>query len=268
MEGSYVKEEGNAELWETIFAKGHPDLSKQHRFHARLPRDPRCRLCLAPFAGWGGWWVRWWGKKKPSARNKHYCNACDGFLDAFPGGAEVELTILFVDIRESVVTAQGMSPAEVSENINRFLDKATEVLTDHDGFILAFYGDCIVAVWPPGFVGINHASKAMLAADVLIRKETILDRNGERIPVGVGVHTDTVYIGTVEAARGLFRDVSIFGHGVNLTARLASAAARGEALVSADTIAASRRDSEDIELQIFDLKGIKTPVSAARISHP
>lgn len=49
-----------------------------------LPAPPRCRLCLVPFAGIGGWLMRRRGKA-PSSRNPHCCNACDRFLDAFPG---------------------------------------------------------------------------------------------------------------------------------------------------------------------------------------
>ena len=49
MSTSYEQQSGNEDLWKQVFGAGHPDLVKQHRFHARLPRDPRCKLCFAPF---------------------------------------------------------------------------------------------------------------------------------------------------------------------------------------------------------------------------
>lgn len=259
-EEAYVKEDGNEELWHTIFAVGHPDLSKQQSFHGKLPKDPRCRLCNAPFSGLGGLYMRFRGKKE-SSRNKHYCNACDGFLETFPGGAEVEMSLLFADIRSSTAYAEKAGPQAASARVNRFLDAATQTITDNDGFILAFYGDCIVAVWPPGFVGPDHAGKALETAKALSRT---IGTGADSIPVGVGVHSGEVYIGTVQAAQGLFRDVSVFGLNVNITARLAAAAGAGEAIAS--QALAERAGATDQAFEAHDLKGISDPVMATRLN--
>ena len=258
MTETFTKEDGNTELWHTIFAVGHPDLSKQQEFHAKLPRDPRCRLCNAPFAGLGGLYMRFRGKVA-SSRNENYCNACDGFLDAYPGGAEVEMSMLFADIRNSTAFAESAGPKAASDRVNRFLDSATKAITDNDGFILAFYGDCIVAVWPPGFSGPDHAQMAVKAAREIAGHARA---SAEAAPVGVGVHKGTVYIGTVQAAKGLFRDVSIFGAEVNVTARLAASAAAGEALASKEILDAAGGTGE---MKPFDLKGISRPVEAATL---
>ena len=253
-----VQEDGNAEVWATIFGPGgHPDLKKQHGLHRWLPTKPRCRLCLVPFAGLGGWWMAKRGKA-PSSRNPHYCAACDGFLETFPGGAEVEMTLLYVDIRNSVAAAEGAAPADVSGRVNRFLDSATGIITEHDGFIMAFYGDCVVAAFPPGFTGEDHARKAVTAARALTRTFAA----GGDIPAGTGVHTGPVYIGTVAAGQGTFRDVSIFGHTVNVTARLASEAGAGEALISGDTLALA---GESMTTEPMALKGMSEEVSVARL---
>ena len=254
------REDGNRELWATIFGPGgHPALSKQHWLHRKLPRDPRCRLCLVPFSGLGGWIMGKRGKA-PSSRNPHYCAACDGFLEAFPGGAEVEMSVLFVDVRGSVGAAETMPPADVSARINGFLERGTALITAHDGFIMAFYGDCIVAVFPPGFCGEGHAQKAIAAAKALCRIE-----GDDPVPLGVGVHTGPVYIGTVQAARGLFRDVSIFGHAVNICARLAANAPPHSAVISADCFTAAGQQVPE-EAENYTLKGASEGVRAAVVT--
>lgn len=257
MTETFVQEDGNTELWHTIFAEGHPELAKQHRLHAMMPSPPRCRLCLAPFGGVGGWIMRRRGKA-PSSRNPHFCSACDGFLETFPGGAEVTMSLLFVDVRGSTGYAAEASPQEVSARINRFLDHATRTITDHDGFIMAFYGDCVVADWPPGFAGPDHAKKALAAARALAHGGT------GAVPAGTAVHCGPVYISTVQAAKGLFRDVSIFGAEVNLTARLAAQARPGEALATLAVLRAAGEDGLDTEP--FALKDFDLPVMAARLS--
>jgi adenylate cyclase len=265
MNETYQQQTGNEELWHTIFAEGHPELNKQHWLHKKLPHNPRCKLCRVPFAGIGGWIMRRRGKGV-SSRNPNFCNACDGFIEAYPGGAEDDMSILFVDIRNSTQYADGAAPADVSRRVNAFLDAATEMITDEDGFIMAFYGDCVVAAWPPGFSGKDHAEKALKAAREMSDNTNIVDENGEAIPVGIGVHTGKVYIGTVEAAKGLFRDVSIFGQNVNLTARLASTAKASEALVSEATMQAAGNTATDMENRTLELKGLSEPVTAFVIS--
>jgi len=262
MTDTFAPDDGNAELWYQIFADGHPDLKKQHTFHSKLPQDPRCRLCLVPFRGIGGWYMRLRGKK-PSSRNPHYCNACDGFLDAFPGGAEVNMSVLYVDIRNSVPTAEALPPVDVSRRINAFLDRTTRVITDNDGFIMAFYGDCVVAVWPPGFVGSGHAAKALATAKQVVARGALRDHLGQEIPVGAAVHSGPVQISTVTAGKGQFRDVSIFGHNVNVTARLAGAAGAGEALASIDTVTAAGETTGN--RRKYDLKGVTETIEAVAL---
>lgn len=260
MAEQYEQQQGNEGLWNTIFADGHPDLQKQQWLHRKLPLKPRCRMCLVPFKGIGGWIMRMRGRGQNS-RNPHYCNACDKFLEAYPGGAEIEMSILYVDIRNSTEYTQSNEAADVSRRINVFLNEATRIITDRDGFIMAFYGDCIVAAWPPGFSGENHGLKAQQAAIDLVRNKNMIDSSGEPIPVGVGVHSGNVFIGTVTALQGSFRDVSIFGSNVNLTARLASQAAASQALGSAENIIASGKEPASFSSETVELKGFAEPVA-------
>lgn len=265
MNEAYEQQDGNAELWQQVFGVGHPDLAKQQRFHRKLPHDPRCKLCFAPFRGIGGAYMRFKGKS-PSSRNPNFCNACDGFLEAFPGGAEVEMSIIFVDIRNSTSFAEGVAPAAVGIRVNAFLNAATQAIIKADGFILAFYGDCVVGVWPPGFSGPDHAAKALAAARDLARNVKVRVGADDQVPYGIGVHSGPVFIGTVQAAKGLFRDVSIFGRDVILTARLAATAGPAEALVSTATLTAAGETPDQAAIRSLDLKGIADPVQALSVT--
>lgn len=265
MNKTYEQQQGNMELWQQIFSEGHPALLKQHWIHKKLPLKPRCRLCLVPFRGIGGWIMRKRGKA-PNSRNPNYCNACDKFLQAYPGGSEVEMSVLFADIRQSTQFADAADAAAVGQRINQFLDIVTKIIADHDGFIMAFYGDCIVAAWPPGFSGNQHAQKAQQAAKTIVSSKKMTDTNGKKIPVGVGVHSGKVFIGTVSAMQGTFRDVSIFGINVNIAARLASQAVAGQALVSEANILTAGTQLTTETLQEFELKGISESVKACVLS--
>lgn len=265
MSEQYEQQQGNEELWKTIFGVGHPDLLKQQWLHQKLPQKPRCRLCLAPFKGIGGWFMRRKGKA-PNSRNPNYCNACDSFLETFPGGAEVDMSVLYVDIRQSTEYSQSHKTADVSQRINHFLSEATRIITDNDGFIMAFYGDCVVAAWPPGFSGNDHAQKVFKTAQQLVKDKNMVDSAGDPIPIGVGIHTGPVYIGTVTALQGSFRDISIFGNSVNLAARLASQASAMQALSTQENIVATGQKPDSYENDSVELKGFSEPVKAYTIS--
>ena len=225
-------ENPNEPLWRQIFQDGHPYLQKQHKLHTWLPSPPRCRLCLVPFSGLGGWVMRRRGRS-PSDRNEHYCTACDGFLDANPGGAEVEMTLLFADIRQSGKMAAELGTAAFAAKVNRFYDAVIDILMDTDGFVVELRGDCVAGAYPPGFSGADHAAKAIKAAKRIVER-----KRGDDPEFGVGVHTGPVFIGTVSAAGGRLNEISVFGDAVNMAAHLGDVAGPGEALISTEAAVA------------------------------
>ena len=94
------------------------------RFWRSLPSPPRCKLCLRPFDGPGGAVMRMVGLG-PWEKNPKYCRGCYQDIDANHGGAEVELSMLFADVRGSTGIAEGMAPLEYSHLLNRFYEVAT-----------------------------------------------------------------------------------------------------------------------------------------------
>ena len=254
-----TQHEGNTELWRTVFADGHPVLAGKQKRYGMLPKDPRCKLCAAPFAGIGGWLLRRRGVSV-SERNPHYCNACDGFLDAFPGGAEVPMSMMMVDIRGSVVLSSQTSAQDFSRLVLAMRNDMAKILQETDGFLLEFQGDSVFAVWPPGFVGPDHARQSIRAAEMAARLFAATDQRGP-LPVGIGVHTGNIFIGTV-AVGGSMKGIGAFGLGVNILARLSAAAAPGEVLVSADTYAAAGLPIAE-PVRSETLKGLDTPVVVA-----
>ena len=57
------------------------------------------------------------------------------FVHKYPGGTEVELSMLFVDARGSTSIAEQMNAADFSRLMNRFYKAATEVLIRTDALL-------------------------------------------------------------------------------------------------------------------------------------
>lgn len=240
----------NQELWYTIFAEGHPLLKKYQRINKRLPSAPRCKLCHAPFRGIGGM-IMALTHRGPSHRNPRYCSKCDSFIRAFPGGAEVELSMVFVDVRGSTPLAERNSPTDYATLMTQFYTDATAAFIETEGFIMDVAGDEVFALYPPGFSGKDHAALAIRAAEKLLK----LSKQRNKLPMGIGVHTGNTFIGTVIGAEQGIADVRVLGDTVNTAARICSVAKVGEALVSAASCTAAGLPLTGESQRELELKG-------------
>ncbi len=246
------------EEWRMLLTGTHP-LNKRYRtLFGALPSNPRCKICKVPFGGAGGRVMRLVGTR-PSNFNPHYCNKCDEFARTHLGGAEVELTMLFADVRGSTTLAEQMDTGEFSRLISRFYEAASQVMTDTDALIDKLVGDQVDGFYTPGFNGENHAEIGLKAAMEILHCCGYGTEEGPWIPVGAGVHTGMAFIGAVGSVNGI-ADLTALGDAVNVAARLASSAGPGEILVSDETISAIGFRGEGLELRELILKGKTNPV--------
>ncbi len=248
-------------VWWFWFASSAFDVDKRlRRLFRVLPHDPRCKFCLAPFQGAGGAMVRLLFRKERSALNPSFCNMCDMASRKFPGGAEVEMSMLFADIRGSTVLSETMKPVEFSRLINRFYTEATKIIAREDGLVEKLAGDSVAAFWGTGFAGPNYIRRTIDTAQELARTMV-----RHEIPVGIGVHSGVAFFGAVGTPDGL-TDITAVGDEVNVAARLASKAAAGEIIVSERTIQAAGLDGSELAARSLELKGVGMPV-LVRVMH-
>jgi len=222
------------------------------RFWGRLPSPPRCKSCTRPFGGPGGVVMRAVGLG-PWAKNSKYCTGCFRVLRRSHGGAEIETSLLFADVRGSTALAEQMTPREFTRLMGRFYDTATEVLVRHDAIVDKFVGDEVIAIFIPGLAGQTHARRAVDAASDLLRQTGHGQPGGPWVPVGVGVNTGQAYVGAI--GDGPDTDMTAMGDVVNTTARLASAAGPGEILVTTSAAASAGLRTEDFPRRSLALKG-------------
>lgn len=243
------------EMWYKLLTGGEPLLGpRAHHLLGLIPANPRCKICNAPFRGIGAPLMRLMGKR-PSNKNPRFCTACNLFADKYAGGAEIELTMLFVDVRGSTTLAETMNATQFSRLMNRFYEAAINTLVHADAFIDKLVGDEVTALFIPGFAGKEHARRAVDASQALLRVTGYGESGGPWVPVGVGVHTGIAWVGSIAGASGAAADFTALGDNVNIAARLASKAGPGEALISEATCQAAQMEVQGLERRELDLKG-------------
>lgn len=259
-----MPERSVTEAWRHALCVGPPGVRWVYRALAALPGSPRCRSCAAPFAGAGALVARPLGLR-PWDRNPEFCEGCiKGLTKRGVGGAEIELSMLFSDVRGSTPMAERMSPTEFAATLERFYRAATDVLVRHEAWVDSFVGDEVIGMFVPALAGPDHAGRAVDAARALLRA-TGYDDGEPWIPIGTGVHTGIAYVGAV-GTEGQVMDIKALGDSVNTTARLASSAGEGEVLVSTATADAAGIDTSTLERRELELKGKAAPFEAFVIS--
>lgn len=169
--------------------------------------------------------------------------------------------MLFVDVRGSTKVAEGLRAAEFSHLMNQFYKATTGVLIKTNAFIDKFVGDEVIGLYFPLFTGRDHAGAAIKAARELLAVTKQAVAGHQTLPIGMGIHTGVAYVGTVSGTEGSVTDVTALGDNVNITARLASQAGAGEALVSEAAFTAAGVDPGTAEHRQLELKGKSEPVN-------
>ena len=185
--------------------------------------------------------------------NPLLCNRCLDSLAKHPGGAEVDVSVLFADIRGSTGLAEKVGAARFRQLLQSYYAKASSAIEASDGIVDKLLGDGVMALFIPVIAGENHRLRAIEAGRRVIRtvEESDLPRQGVR--VGAGVQSGTTFVGVLGSGEKL--DFSALGDVVNTAARLGGMAGPGELLVSADAWRAAGLLDQGLESRQLPIAG-------------
>ena len=228
-------------------------------YFSRLPTGPRCQLCGSPFQGFGGRVMRAIGKAQSMA-NPRLCNQCEKVMLEHHGGAEIPATMLFADIRGSTSIAEGMTPRDFHDLLDRYATVASATVFAHP----ASSTSSLATRSSPSS---RQSSGPITPRAPSMRRSSFLWRPGTATPAGrglrsAGVHTGRVWFGAV--GEGDHVELTALGDPVNVTARLAARAGAGDVLVSSEAAAAAGLGA-DLPRRSLDLKGRQDPVEVVTL---
>ena len=180
---------------------------------------------------------------------------------------EVEVSVLFSDIRGSSALAERLPAREVAAVIGKHLSAMAEVVLALGGMIDKFQGDSVMAVFGAPEPTSDHAERALLCAIAMQVRQAELNAEGwdadvPYLGVGIGVNTGRVIAGTVGGGGRL--EYTVVGDAVNVAQRLQSEAEGGEVVAAASTVrAAPGVACESIGPRF--VKGREEPVEVFRV---
>jgi adenylate cyclase len=141
------------------------------------------------------------------------------------GGQMREATIFFTDIRNYTTLSEGKRPEEVVSILNELFATIGKVVARHQGCIVDFIGDAVLAAFGAHKPNPDHAADAVATA---LEVQAELDRLNKawhkrdipHLQIGVGIHSGEVLAGIVGS--GQRRKFGVTGDTVNTGSRVES----------------------------------------------
>ncbi|HTO53831.1 MAG TPA: adenylate/guanylate cyclase domain-containing protein [Myxococcota bacterium] len=178
-------------------------------------------------------------------------------------GERKQVTVLFVDVKDSTRLAARVDPETWHKILDRFFARLAEAIHRFEGTVNQYTGDGVMALFGAPIAHEDHAQRACHAAlaicvDMREFAAELRRALGLRFGVRVGLNSGEVIVGAI--GDDLRMDYTAQGHTVNLAARMQQQAAAGRAYLTAHTAALVDAYFELEAIGKVKLKGVREPV--------
>ena len=142
------------------------------------------------------------------------------------GGERRIVTVMFSDVRGFTSYAEDRTPEEVIDVLNRYLTVMSDVILDHGGTLIAYMGDGIMATFGAPTEQVDHADRALAAAQEMAGPALeqvnawLREHGGHDFKIGIGLNSGPVMAGNVGSERRM--EYTTIGDTTNTAARLES----------------------------------------------
>ena len=151
------------------------------------------------------------------------------------GGSKRNVACLFVDIRGFTKMSEELTPEEVVDILNGYLDMATRQVFRFGGMVDKFIGDCVMAIFNAPVDLDDYIFKAVCAAYGIVKEgqkicDEVMKKYNKKLEFGVGVHYGDAVIGNIGSKTRM--DYTAIGDTVNTASRIEASAGGSQVLIS------------------------------------
>lgn len=192
-------------------------------------------------------------------------------IDIKLGGDLKDMTFLFLDIRGFTSLSEKLSPTELVDTLNMMFNMITETTLRNEGTIDKFIGDAAMILFNAPLDVEEHQRKAVKTAYEIQQgmksiRESISQKYGCDIHVGIGIHTGTAVVGNIGS--NLRVDYTAIGDNVNIAARIESQTKKGQIHVSEQVYEVVKEHFHFDEGEDRMFKGKSHPIRVYEVLEP
>lgn len=177
----------------------------------------------------------------------------------------IDGTVIFVDICGFTAISESQPANKVVEMLNRYFDIMVAAIIKEDGIIDKFIGDAVMAVFK-GEYHIDRALDASIAIRNSFRKEeSLLEENIFHPQVSIGINSGEMVWGNIGSPTLKRLDYTVIGDTVNVAARIQSAAAKGQILISKASYDLVKESFSCQHVDKLNLKNKKEPLDVYEV---
>ena len=178
--------------------------------------------------------IRWGAMVGDYLENKHIRRSLGQYVDREVAdqivhqeeglkGQSKEVTVFFTDVRNYTTLCEGLPPEKVVGILNEHFAMMGKIITQHQGCIVDFVGDAILAVFGAPKENPNHAWHAVQTAIEALGQLDVLNGHRQKrgislLQIGVGIHTGEVVAGIIGS--GDRKKFGVTGDTVNTGSRV------------------------------------------------
>ena len=181
------------------------------------------------------------------------------------GGEKREISILFSDIRGFTSLSEKLSPEDLVQVLNEYLNPMTLIVLEEKGTLDKYIGDAVMALYNAPLDVADHADHACRSAMKMMVKlaelnRSFIERGIQAIDIGIGINTGDAVVGNMGAAMRF--DYTAIGDNVNLASRLEGLNKMygTHIIVSESTRQMAGSDFHFREIDLVAVKGKQQPI--------
>jgi adenylate cyclase len=139
------------------------------------------------------------------------------------GGEEVEMTVMFSDVRGFTSISEKLTPQQLVELLNEYLTAMSDTIMESWGTVDKYEGDAIMAFWGRPYPQTDHAFRACTACLNQVEQLKMLNakwksEGKQELNIGIGLNTGPMVVGNMGSLKRF--NYTVMGDAVNLGARL------------------------------------------------
>ena len=201
---------------------------------------------------------------------KEVLNDLDSLTQIELGGEHLTASVFFADIVGFTSLSETMEPQDISDLLNVYFSKVTEIVSFCGGHVDKFIGDCAMVVFGVP-IKKEHAFDCIACAWMILQLLNKLNQNREsegkvRVEFRIGANSGTMLAGNMGSSERM--EYTVVGDSVNLASRLCGSAEPSELIITEDMFIEQNLDGliQVEDKDYIKLRGKKLPLKTLIVS--